>query len=194
MAAKWQPQLPVMFTYGQAKKAGVSKHEFYLRRDSGEIQPVGRGLYLRANADVANLDLIEFATRAGDATLCLTSALSRHGLTDVISTVTDLALPRGSRAPITMSPAQWHFFDADTFELGRGLLSATVNLQIGLYSAERSIIDAFRMRGREGSELAHEALKRWLRMPGAQPSSLLRLANRFPRSVKTIRTALEVLL
>ena len=44
-------------------------------------------------------------------------------------------------------------------------MSFTVDdgLALGVYSAERSIIDAFRLRHQEGEELAIEALRRWLR-------------------------------
>ena len=44
-----------------------------------------------------NLDQLEIALRASDATLCLTTALSHHDLTDVIPPEIDLALPRSRR-------------------------------------------------------------------------------------------------
>lgn len=55
-------------------------------------------------------------------------------------------------------------------------------MALHIYSAERSIVDGFRLRGREGHELANEALKRWLRKPGAQPAKLLAIASSLPRS------------
>jgi 2-polyprenyl-6-methoxyphenol hydroxylase-like FAD-dependent oxidoreductase len=67
-------------------------------------------------------------------------------------------------------------------------------IDIGQYSPERSIVDAFRLRGREGHELGHEALRRWLRRSGAQPAHLLEMASKFPRALTPLRQALEVLL
>ena len=67
--------------------------------------------------------------------------------------------------------------------------------RIGLYSAERSICDAFRLRHLEGSELAVVALKRWLRRPGNQPSVLYDLARMMgPRAAQPILSTLQILL
>jgi hypothetical protein len=106
-----------------------------------------------------------------------------------------LALPRGTRAPATSAPITWHQFDPKTFDLGRADLDVGAGYRIGLYSAERSICDAFRLRHLEGSEQAVEALKRWLRRPGSQPSQLLALAAEMgPRATEPIRSALQILL
>jgi hypothetical protein len=69
-----------------------------------------------------------------------------------------------------------------------------VGTAIGIYTPERSIIDAFRTRRIEGDELGHEALRRWLRRRGSQPGELLELARQFPRAAAPLRVALEVLL
>jgi hypothetical protein len=155
---------------------------------------VARGIYRRASEELINLELAEFALRAPRATLCLTTALARHGLSDALIAAPDLALPRGTRAPVTSGPASWHMFDVATFELGRGTLPIDEGLTIGLYSPERSIVDAFRTRGREGYEIGYEALRRWLRTRGAEPARLLEMAQQLPRGLTPIRHALEALL
>ncbi|HEX7480670.1 MAG TPA: type IV toxin-antitoxin system AbiEi family antitoxin domain-containing protein [Polyangiales bacterium] len=187
-------QLPVTFTYAQARAAGVSKHGVYRLHDEGRIERLARGVYRRADAELADPDLLEIATRAPRATLCLTTALARHGLSDEIPRAPDVALPRGTRTPASSAPVQWHHFDAATFDIGREILRLDADTRIGLYSAERSIIDAFRTRGHGGHELAHGALKRWLRRASAHPSTLLKLAARFPRAAAPLRQALEILL
>jgi len=120
--------------------------------------------------------------------------LARHGLNDDIPAAPDIALPRGARTPAVHSPARWHHFAADTFDLGRGMLPVDSARSIGIYSAERSIIDAFRTRDREGHELGHEATRRWLRRRGSHPADLLDLARHWPRTLTPLRTALDVLL
>jgi hypothetical protein len=67
-------------------------------------------------------------------------------------------------------------------------------LSIGLYSPERSIVDAFRLRHELGAEVANEALKRWLRRRGNQPAALLELARSFPKALPALRTTMEILL
>jgi predicted transcriptional regulator of viral defense system len=187
-------QLPSTFTYAQALEAGVSKHTLYRWRSEGHIEPVSRGLYRRTDRDVTDLELIEIAQRAQQSTLCLTSALARHGLSDEIPQVIDIALPRGTRAPVTAAPVAWHHFDPATFEVGRKSLRLASGSTIALYNAERCVIDAFRTRAHGGHELANEALKRWLRQQGASPASLLKMAASFPRTLAPLRTALEILL
>jgi hypothetical protein len=67
-------------------------------------------------------------------------------------------------------------------------------LHIGLYSPARCVVDAFRLRHELGEDVAVEALKRWLRAPGASPAALLELARAFPEGEPALRAALRVLL
>ena len=188
------PPLPQVFSYAQARRAGYSKHEIYRLRDAGQIEAISRGVYRRSVAAILEEDLVEIALKAPHATLCLASALVRHGLTDEILARTDIALPRRTRNPSVLAPVRWHHFEVATFELGRTQLSLDGHTTIGLYSPERSIVDAFRLRATEGHELAHVALKRWLRKPGNHAAALLQLAKHFPRTVTPLRKALELLL
>lgn len=187
--------LAATFTYAQARRAGISDRTLYRLRDTGVIQQIGRGMYRRTDIDIAaDIDLLEIAQRAPQATLCLTTALARHGLTDEIPASIDVALPRGVHRPSTVAPVTWHLFDPDSFDIGRTELVLDEHTATGLYSPERSIIDAIRLRHREGSELGYVALKRWLRRPGSSPAELLALARRFPQAEKALREALEILL
>ena len=105
-----------------------------------------------------------------------------HELVDTIPATLDTAIPRGHRKPATTGAITWHHFDRDTFSLGRTEIEIPGTDQlIGLYSAERSIADAFRMRGHVGYEIGPEALKEWLRR-GGKPVHLIELATRLPRA------------
>lgn len=187
--------LPPIFSYAQARESGLSRRRIYRLRDHGLIESLAQGTYRRADiALTADPDLIEIAMRATRATLCLSSALARHDLTDAIPSKIDIAIPRGTRRPPTAAPVTWHTFDPASFDIGRGTLPLTRTSRIGLYDAERSIIDAFRLRHREGPDLAYGALKRWLRRRQSSPAELLRMAEHFPRTLPAIRQALEILL
>ena len=163
-------------------------------RDSGEIISLGGGVYRWADAPPADSDLIEIAERVPHATLCLETALARHGLIDAIPAAIDIAIPRGSTRPALQAPSRIHQFDPRTFDLGREELEVGARRPIGLYSAERSLVDVVRLRHLEGSEVAWEALRRWLGRPGRSPAQLIELAQRFPRTEPALRRALEVLL
>jgi predicted transcriptional regulator of viral defense system len=184
--------LPETFTMRQARRAGWSKAKVYQLRDTGKIETIGRGLFRLSGATLGNEDLAEIAARATRATLCLMSALVRHELSDEIPEVIDVALPRGTRSPATSAIVSWHFFDAETFDVGREWLTLTKKTRVGLYSPERCLVDAFRIHPKDAATV--EALKRWIRRRGSQPSQLLDMAKRFPRAEGPIRRALEILL
>ena len=153
-------ELPSTFTRSQALKSGLSKRELYRLRDSGELEQIGRGLYRRHNAPLADFDLLEAGQRLPQATLCLTSALARHGLTDEIPIRHDIALPRGHWHPQGSTSIRWHSFEARTFEVGRDEVAVDDDTTIGLYNADRSIVDAFRLKAQLGAETGYEALRR----------------------------------
>ena len=187
--------LPATFTYSEARRSGLSERQLYRLRDEGAIEAVSRGLFRRTDLDaLADIDLLGIARRAPLATLCLTSALARHGLTDEIPATIDVAVPRGTHRPAVPAPVTWHSFDPDTFEIGRTMVPLDEQTSIGLYGAQRSIIDAARLRHREGSELVYGALRRWLGRRGSSPSELLVMARQFPQAEPTLRKALEILL
>jgi hypothetical protein len=191
MSADMLAGLPPTFRYSQAREL-LNERQFRTLVDKGEIIAIARGLY-RKRGFAGDDDLLEIASRSPDATLCLRSALARHDLIDDIPAEIDIAIPRGAWTPITEAPVRWRHFATETFPIGRGPLNLGDESSIGLYSAERSIIDAFRMRNLEGPELANGALKRWLR-GGGQPSELLRMARDFPRTLTPLRQTMEILL
>jgi hypothetical protein len=182
------------FTYSEAKRARVGDKRLYRLRDAGEIIALGGGVYRWSDAPPADTDLIEIAERADRATLCLETALARHGLIDAIPATIDIAIPRGSTRPSLRAPCRLHQFDARTFDLGRESIDVGARRPIGLYSPDRSLVDVIRLRHLEGSELAWEALRRWLRKPGRSPAQLIELARNFPGAEPALRQALEVLL
>ncbi|MBK7156003.1 MAG: type IV toxin-antitoxin system AbiEi family antitoxin domain-containing protein [Sandaracinaceae bacterium] len=111
--------LPDVFTYQDAKGAAVSDRRLKRGVDEGWLVKVGHGAYCRADAQLADLELVEVALRAPDATLCLASALARHELSDTIPRAIHVALPRSRRPPVVESVVEWHRFSDETFALGR---------------------------------------------------------------------------
>ncbi|HET7385308.1 MAG TPA: hypothetical protein VFJ19_01435 [Nocardioidaceae bacterium] len=184
--------LPTTFRYSRARRV-LNERQLRSLLEAGLIERVSWGAYRKTDVADGDLDLEEISVKAPLATLCLRSALARHNLTDEIPPRYDVALPRRTWEPATRAPVTWHQFDAITFDVGRAPLSLGGEAAIGLYGAERSIVDAYRLRHFEGPELANEALRRWLRH-GGQPSALLTMAARFPAALPALRNALEVLL
>jgi predicted transcriptional regulator of viral defense system len=123
------------------------------------------------------------------------TALALHDLTDEIPRSSHIAIPRGTH-PITIhhAPITWHRFATDTFTIGRTEHQLPGGISIGLYSAERTIIDLFRLRHEWGSDLAIGALKRWLRARGNTAGTLLTMAREFPETRPALQNTLEILL
>lgn len=166
----------------RATDHGMSRSSFYRQAHSGNYEKIARGLYLPANASAADWDWLEAASRHSRATICLTSALAHYDLIDDIPTALDIAIPRGTRAPATTGAIKWHHFAEDTFNLGRKRIRIPGStMSIGIYSPERCIADAFRLRGNNGYELARDALREWLRR-GGKPADLMDIAIKLPRA------------
>jgi hypothetical protein len=182
-----------VFRIDQALAAGVSTTTLGRLRAAGEVDQVGRGVYVKPGAvDPALAPLAGAAARQPRATLCLASALARHGLSDDIPASHDIALPRHVRPPAGFAHVTWHHFAAETFDIGRVAL-AVGGVDAAAYSPERTIVDVFRLSHLEGEDVAVEALKRWLRQPGNHPSALLAVAAHFPATVRRLRRTLEIL-
>ncbi len=186
--------LSAIFTYSDAQAAGISDRRLYSYRDLGHVESIGRGLYRWAEAAESDQNLLEIALRVPRATLCLISALAHHDLTDAIPPRTAFAIPRGSRVPKLQSPVEVHVFARKTFDLGREDLRIGHGVSIGLYSAERTLVDIIRLRHREGADVAWEALRRWLRRRGSKPAALIKMAKHFYGAERAVRNALEVVL
>ena len=185
--------LPASFTLSQSRSLGWSKDAVYALVDAGQLDRVGRGVFVDAARLDPSLSALAGATAVQPmATMCLTSALVWHGLSDAIPQTTDIALPRGTRHPAGFTHVSWRGFDLHTFTIGRESIEGNATLHT--YSPERTIIDCYRLAHLEGIDTANTALKRWLRQPGNIPSGLLEMARSFPRTQTAIRRALEVLL
>ncbi|WP_251153471.1 hypothetical protein [Cellulosimicrobium sp. Marseille-Q4280] len=161
--------------------------------DPTKYERIGHGLYRSLDLPVVDTDLVEIAARAPKATLCLTSALAWHGLTDEIPRTYDLAVARGARPPVLHTSVTFHRFDAATYAVGREShpLPDEPVLAIWVYSPERTIADLFRLPHRRDEAVA--ATKQWLRGRGHTPARLLEVAQQLPRTETALRNALSIL-
>lgn len=188
--------LPDLLRYHDFGTLGLSRHRFDRLLKAGEYERIAPGLFLRADSiDDTTAAWMAIAAKKPDATLCLLSALALHDLTDEIPRSSDIAIPRGTHPMmVNYTPISWHRFAVDSFTIGRTEHALPGGLSIGLYSAERTIIDLFRLRYEWGSDLAIGALKRWLRARGNSPSIVLAMAGDFPDARPALQGVLEILL
>jgi hypothetical protein len=183
-----------VFSHRDAAESNVSDRRLYALRDDGAVVALGGGIYRWADAPVADLDLIEIAERVPRATLCLETALARYDLIGTIPAATDIAISRGAHRPKLRAAVRLHVFDPTTFDIGRDTIDVSARQPLGIYSSERSLIDVIRLRHDQGTDIAWEALRRWLTTRGHSPAQLLRMASNFKGAEAPLRKAFEVLL
>jgi predicted transcriptional regulator of viral defense system len=185
--------LPNTFRFSEALQH-ISERQLRQLIADQEVAPLARGLYRKSDW-YGDEDLAEIAAKSPRATIALRSALANHDHIDDIPIAIDIAIPRGSWTPHTTIPIRWHHFNSQTFDIGRETLDTGAARTIGIYNAERSIIDALRLNHREGGDtaMANQALKAWLRR-GGQPSTLLHMARPFPRAQRALHATLDILL
>lgn len=185
--------LPETFTAALAREAGLGAHALAALAEAGSVIRISQGIYRRGDAEPADLDLIEIAIRAPMATICLETALAEHDLSDLIPSMYDIALPRGTRRPRVRPPVAWHMFGREKFEVGRELRQLDGTISIGIYSPERCIIDTLRIPA-AGREVAYQAIRRYLRTPGHRTAHLMSMSrDHFPETYGELRKIAEII-
>ncbi len=175
----------------EALAAGLNRRSLYALRDSGTITQLSRGVYRLASLpELEAPDLVTVAARVPGGVVCLISALAYHELTTQIPHAVDIALPRGAEKPrIEYPPVSFHWFSGVAFT--SGIETHTVDGQkLRVYSAEKSVADAFKYRSKLGLDVALEALKTWRGRRGAAIEQLLEQA-RACRVERVMRPYLE---
>jgi predicted transcriptional regulator of viral defense system len=174
--------------------AGVHPRTLYQMRDAGEVEQLGRGVFRLAKMPpLAQPDLVTIAKRVPNGVLCLISALAFHELTTQIPHRVQLALPITARNPrLKYPPIQIHRFSTESFRTG--IETHVVDgVAIRVYSAEKSLADAFKYRNKIGRDVAVEALRAYLARPRRRTKELLDYA-RACRVQNIIRPYLEAII
>ena len=173
--------------------AGIHPRTLYQMRDAGEIEQHGRGLFRLANMPpLGQPDLVTIAKRIPNGVLCLISALAFHELTTQVPHRVQVALPITARNPkLAYPPIQIHRFSNDSFR--SGIETHTIDgVSVRVYSAEKSLADAFKYRNKIGTDVAVEALRTYLGRPRPRLKELLAY-SRACRVEKIIRPYLEAI-
>ena len=175
----------------EALAHGLSRWTVYAMRDAGLIEALGRGLYrLTELPPLSDPDLVLVARKLGQGIICLTSALSFHGLTTQVPHHVDIAVPRGAEPPrMTYPPVRIYWFSEPAFSSGVETRSRD-GVDIRLYSPEKTIADCFKYRHKLGMDIVLEALRMWRQERRGHMSDLMRYAQ-VCRVAKVMRPYLE---
>lgn len=162
----------------QALKAGIHPRTLYELRDQGELEQVSRGVFrLNELAPISNPDLVTVALRIPKAVVCLISALAFHDLTTQVPHDVSIALEKGAQSPrIEHPPVAIHRFSKKAFTAGIETHQID-NVDIRLYSPEKTLADCFKFRNKLGMEVILEALKLYRSRRQFKSDELLKYAR-----------------
>jgi predicted transcriptional regulator of viral defense system len=173
--------------------AGLSRTALSRLVATGEVQRIGRGLYLPNAAKVTeHHTLVEAAKRVPRGVVCLLSALRFHEMTTQNPHEVWIAIDVKARKPA----ADWPPLRVVRFS--RRLLTVGVEMhaleraQVPITSRARTVADCFRYRSKVGLDVAMEALRAYLRRRGRSVDALMKAAEQ-TRVARVIRPYLEAL-
>ena len=143
---------------------GIDQSYLHVLFRAGLLEHVGRGLYSLRDSETSNMQsVVEVATYAPSAIICLLSALSYHGIGTQLPPTVWIAIPHKAWAPrvptvsttvVRMEPqslcgdVETHLIDGVT---------------VRMTNPVRTVTNCWRFRSRVGLEAALEALRDGLR-------------------------------
>ena len=178
----------------EAIRRGISRRTLYAMRDEGTLEQLSRGLYrLAALPGLEAPDLVTAASRVPNGVICLISALAFHELTTQVPHAVDIAVPKGTEKPrVDYPPIKVYWFSGKAFS--ESIETPLVDgVEIRIYSAEKSIADAFKFRNRIGMDVILEALRSWRSRRDTRVEDLL-IQARNCRVERVMRPYLEATL
>lgn len=177
----------------EAIDLGVHAVTLYRLRDQGLIEQISRGVFrLSSLPSVTNPDLITVVKRIPKGVVCLISALAFHGLTTQIPRHVFVALPRQTMKPrMTYPPLRIFWYSNKAIQNGVEIHRLD-GVPVSIFSAEKSVADAFKYRNKIGFDVALEALRMWRRKKG-DLDELLKFAK-ICRVENVLRPYLEAIL
>ncbi|MEO8036826.1 MAG: type IV toxin-antitoxin system AbiEi family antitoxin domain-containing protein [Acidobacteriota bacterium] len=173
--------LGAFFRPRQVEALGISPDQLRKMVAAGTVEPVSRGLYRFADADLTeHYSLAAVCARVPRSIVCLLSALQVHGLGTQLPRAIWLAIPHKARAArvraiqvrlLRFSGAAWTYGVVDTeFE----------GVPARITDPARTVVDCFRFERLVGREAAMEALSDALRQKQVTIDALFRTLDVLP--------------
>lgn len=159
-------------------KVGVRHTALTALWRQGRLIRLKAGLYqLPESMPTQHAALVQAAYAVPNGVICLVSALDFYGLTDANPEAVWIAVPMGGWTPrVSEPPIQLVHFRTRLHELGTEVQSVDGH-DIRIYSKEKTLCDCLRLPELVGRDVTLGALRRYLRVPGADITRLLAIAN-----------------
>jgi predicted transcriptional regulator of viral defense system len=162
----------------QAKRLGLAETTLARMLEAGLLVKESRGLYrLAGNPPLNNPDLVQVALRVPAAVISLISALAFHDLTTQIPHKVYIALPKSVKRPrLEYPPLDVVWLTDKAYQAGIAEHRLD-GVPVRIYSPAKTVADCFKFRNKVGDDIALEALRDYLRRPGADLAELMSCAR-----------------
>ena len=181
-----------ILTSGEAKEAGVAYKTLQRMYQAGEIEKLEQGLYMDPDQMEDEYFLTQYRCKKG--IFSHETALYFHDLTDRTPFQLMLTIPSGYNTRLLKEKEKFKFFyiAEKLYTVGRITMETPFGHQVYVYDKERTICDCLKKKEHLDTDLVNEAVKRYMKTPGADYSKLLKYADVF--NIKDlVRKYMEVL-
>lgn len=181
-----------IITSGEAIDAGISYKTIQRMHHSGELEKLEQGLYMNPDLMTDVFYLTQYRCKKG--IFSHETALYFHELSDRTPLQMMLTIPSGYNTRLLKEKEKYRFFYiAEKFHsIGKTVLESSFGHSIYVYDKERTICDCIRKKNQLDADIVNEALRRYMKMPGADFSKLLKNAEIF-KIKDIVRKYMEVL-
>ncbi len=176
-----------------AKAHGLARPDLARLVQSGELESVGRGLYVPTKARITeHHSLAEAAARSPHGVVCLLSALRFHGIGTQNPHEVWIAIEVKAWKPVADSPPlRVVRFSGTSLTYGVEVHKLE-GVDVRITSREKTVADCFKYRNKIGLDVALEALREYLRSRKRSIDQLTKAAEAC-RVARVMRPYLEAL-
>lgn len=159
---------------------------------SGELERIGRGLYIDSDYMRDEYLLAQYRCRKG--IFSHETALFFHELSDRTPMQLMMTIPNGYNTRIMKDTEHYRFFYLTNDKLGLGITTMRTSYgnEVAVYDKERTICDCIRNKNKLDSDIVVAAVKRYMKEKEANYSKLLNFAETF-RIRDAVKQYMEVL-
>ncbi|MBN4062980.1 MAG: hypothetical protein COA82_10835 [Alkaliphilus sp.] len=176
----------------QAAKVGIDNKTLQRLNQAGEIERVGRGIYIDANQMKDEYLITQYRCKKG--IYSHETALFFHDLSDRTPFQLMLTIPSGYNTRLLKDKDQYKFFyiHKNFHDIGKITLLSPYGNELVVYNKERTICDCLRKKDQLDTDLVITAVKQYMKGQGADFAKLLEYAEVF-NVRELVRQYMEVL-
>jgi len=162
------------------REFGISGTAISRAAAEGILIRLSRGVYTTPDANMeVNFQLAEIAKRYPDGVICLLSALSFYGVTDQLPTQIWLAIKNKAWQPKSTFPKIRAVRFREPYFSGGVTHQSISNVDVPIYTLEKTLADAFRNPKLVDRSVAIEALKNTLAENKSTPAKIAEAAKTY---------------